>query len=609
MLPSLHAHPMPHFTPEQLIVLLVLATSLVLFITDRLRYDVVAVMVVVSLATAGVLSPKQAYEGFASPAVVLVASMYVFGFAVSKWGLAEELSQRLLLRGDPESVSERGLLVRITFVAGLLSAVLSNAGVVAALIPVVSSVSRRTQIAVSRLLIPLSYAGLIGGMMTIIGTSKNIAVNDLYRSMTATDGAPGREFGLFEFSLFGFILVCAVALYFAGPGRHLLPKGRVEEDLAEHFEATRYVSELRVPDGSPLIGKPLVGSGLNEDDGLRVLGIVRPNSASLLAPGRYNVIRPGDALLLQGDPQTILRVSKSLDLVSKHLPASVLAGGDVTLVEAVVPAGSSLAGSTLKQVDFAASTGLNVLGMYKHGEIHRTKLGRVVLEVGDSLLLQGHPPDIDRMRRSRALLILDEVRTPLEGRGAAVTLCLLLGVVLLSAVTSLHISTAGLLGVIGLLAARAVTTAEIRAAINFPVLILIGGMMALGTAFQSTGIAELIAGSITRALLGPYAVLFLLLAVTTGLTQIMNYVAAALIMTPVALDLARSMPSVSEKELLMAVITGASLAFMTPVAHQCNAMVVGPGDYKYRDFLKVGTPLTLLLAVLSVFLIPIFWGH
>lgn len=599
---------MPDLTLDQIFVLVVLATSLVLFITDRLRYDVVAVMVVVSLAMSGVLSPKQAYEGFASPAVVLVACMYVFGFCVSKWGLAEQLSQRLLLRGDPAKITERGLLVRITFVGGLLSAVLSNAGVVAALIPVISSVSRRTKIAVSKLLIPLSYAGLIGGMMTVIGTSKNIAVNDLYRSMTATNGTPGREFGLFEFSAFGFILVCVVALYFVGPGRHLLPTGRVDEDLAEHFEATRYVSELRVPEGSPLVGKPLIDSGLNEDDGLRVLGIVRPNAASLLAPGRYNEIRPGDALLLQGDPQTILRVSKDLDLVSKHLPASVLAGGDVTLVEAVVPAGSALAGSTLKQVDFAASTGLNVLGMYKHGEIHRTKLGRVRLEVGDSLLLQGHPPDIDRMRRSRALLILDEVRTPLEGRGATVTLCMLLAVVLASAVTSLHISTAGLLGVIGLLATRVVSTSEIRAAINFPVLILIGGMMALGTAFQDTGIAELIASGITNANLGPYPVLFLLLIVTTGLTQVMNYVAAALIMTPVALDLAQSMSSVSEKALLMAVITGASLAFMTPVAHQCNAMVVGPGDYKYRDFLKVGTPLTLILAVLSVFLIPVFWG-
>jgi di/tricarboxylate transporter len=534
--------------------------------------------------------------------------MYVFGYSVSKWGLAEELGQRLLLRGNPDTISETRLIIRLTLVAGLLSGILSNAGVVAALIPVISSVSRRTKIPVSRLLIPLSYACLLGGMVTVIGTSKNIAVNDLYRSMTSTATSSGREFGLFEFSLFGICLLLALTLFMIGPGRRLLPTRRVEEDLAEHFEATRYVSELRVPENSPLIGKPLIDAGLNEHDGLRVLGIMRSDSADVLAPGRYNVIRAGDALLLQGDSQTILRASRALDLVAEHLPASVLKSDDVTLVEAVVPAGSELSGRTLKGVDFAASTGLNVLGLYQHGEIHRTKLGRVQLEVGDSLLIQGHPPDIERMRRSRALLILDEVRTPLEGRGAMITLALLVAVVSLTALTPLHISTSALLGVIGLLALGTVTAGEIRAAIDFPVLILIGGMMALGTAFQSTGIAELVAHGIAAATLGPTLILFILMATTMGLTQVMNHVAAALIMTPVAVDLDQRMPEVSEKALLMAVLTGASLAFMTPVAHQCNAMVVGPGDYKYRDFLKVGTPLTVVLLGLSMLLIPLFWS-
>jgi len=599
---------MPDLTPDQLIVLAILLASLILFILDKLRYDVVAVLVVVSLATTGVLSPHDAYAGFASPAVVLVASMYVFGYSVSKWGLAEQLGQRLLLRGDPDKLTETRLLIRITFIAGLLSGLLSNAGVVAALIPVISTVARRTKIPVSRLLIPLSYAGLLGGMMTVIGTSKNIAVNDLYRSMTTTATSAGREFGLFEFSLFGLCLLVGLALFMIGPGRRLLPDRRVEEDLAEHFEATRYVSELRVPDRSPLIGRPLVQLGLNKHDGLRVLGILRADSSDVLAPGRYNMLRAGDALLLQGDPQTILRASKELDLVAEHLPASVLAGGDVTLVEAVVPAGSELSGRTLKGVDFAASSGLNVLGLYQHGEIHRTKLGRVPLEVGDSLLIQGHPPDIERMRRSRALLILDEVRTPLEGRGALITLCLLIAVVGLTALTPLHISTSALLGVIALLAMKTVTAGEIRSAIDFPVLILIGGMMALGTAFQSAGIAELVAHAIEQATFGPYVILFILLSVTMALTQVMNHVAAALIMTPVAVDLAARMPDVSEKALLMAVLTGASLAFMTPVAHQCNAMVVGPGDYKYRDFLKIGTPLTAFLLGLSMLLIPLFWS-
>ena len=597
---------MPSFDPQQWIVLAVLTASLLFFITDRLRYDVVALLVVISLAASGVLKAGEAYAGFASTAVVLVASMYVFGFSVSKWGLAEELGQRLLLRGG--EVGEARILVRIVLVAGLLSAVLSNAGVVAALIPVTSTVAKRTGIPVSRLLIPLSYAGLIGGMMTIIGTSKNIAVNDLYRTMTSTPGSPGREFGLFEFSLFGFLLLLAVAAYFLGPGRWLLPSRRVEEDLVEHFEATRYVSELRVPAKSPIIGRALIDAGLNENDGVRVLGILRDNAPDVMAPGRYNVVREGDALLLAGDTQAILRVRKELDLISAHVPAAVLASSDVRLVEVVVPAGSSLLGGTLKDADFAARTGLNALGISKHGQMHMTRLGRIPIEVGDSMLIQGHGPDIERMRSSRALLILDEVRTELKGRGAWVTLGLLLAVVLTAALTPLHISVCGLLGVVGLLASRAVTPNEIRGAIDWSVLILIGGMMALGKAFQDTGLAEEVALAISETSLGPYPILAVLLVVTMGLTQIMNYVAAALIMTPVALDIAARMPGDNEKALLMAVVTGASLAFMTPVAHQCNAMVMGPGDYRYRDFLKVGAPLSVLLVVLSVVLIPLFWS-
>lgn len=598
---------MPHLTADQWIVLAVLVGSLVLFIMDKLRYDIVALLVVVSLAVTGVLSPHDAYAGFASPAVILVGSMYVFGFSVSKWGLAEELGQRLLLKGDAENLSEARLLTRLVLIAGLLSAVLSNAGVVAALIPVVSSVSRRTHIPVSRLLIPLSYAGLIGGMMTVIGTSKNIAVNDLYRSMTATATSPGREFGIFDFTLYGFVLLVAVALYFIGPGRKLLPKHRVEEDLVEHYEATHYVSELRVRENSPLIGKNLLESGLNQDDGLRVLGIMRANTKSVLAPSRYNTIYQGDSLLLQGDSQAILRASQELDLVSQHLPPSALAGADVVLVEAVIPTGSRLAGTTLKSVDFAATTGLNVLGIFNQGQRHRTRLGRVPLVVGDSLLIQGHPPDIERVRRSRTLLILDEVRTPLRGRGTVITLAMLLAVVLIAALTPLHISAAGLLGVMGLLATRTITATEVRENVDMAVLVLIGGMMALGTAFQETGLAEGIAQVISGFTFGPTMLILILLVATMSLTQVMNYVAAALIMTPVALDLSARLDTVSERALLMAVITGASLAFMTPVAHQCNAMVVGPGDYKYRDFIKVGTPLTLFLIVIALFLIPLFW--
>jgi di/tricarboxylate transporter len=599
----------PDLPPDQLIVLAVLGVSLGLFITDKLRYDVVAILVVITLAMTGVLSPDQAYAGLASPAVILVACMYVFGFSVAKWGLAEQLGQRLLLRGDSENISEARLLLRITMVAGLLSALLSNAGVVAALIPVISTVAKRTKIAVSRLLIPLSYASLIGGMMTLIGTSKNIAVNDLYRNMTQEldPNGIGRSFGLFEFSAFGFCLLLGIAVYFVGPGRALLPTAEEEEELTDRFETTSYISELDIPDDCSLIGMTIVDTKLNDHEGVRVLGIIRPNAESLLAPGRYNRLTRGDALLLQGDSAAILEVRKEFGLTAAHVTPSILAGKDVSLVEAVVPAGSELAGSTLAEADFAASTGLNVLGLSSAGAIHHTKIGRIPLVVGDSLLVQGHRPDIERLRKSRNLIILDEVRTPISGKGAGITLGLLVGVVALAALSSIHISLAGMLGVVALLATRVVTPNEIRGAVDWSVLILIGGMMALGKAFQTSGLAGEIAHSIAAANYGPTALIVALLLATMALTQVMNYVAAALIMTPVAIDMAAQIPGDNEKVLLMAVVTGASLAFMTPVAHQCNAMVMGPGGYKYRDFIRVGAPLTIFLTILSVLLLPRFF--
>jgi di/tricarboxylate transporter len=302
-----------------------------------------------------------------------------------------------------------------------------------------------------------------------------------------------------------------------------------------------------------------------------------------------------------------LEVRREFGLTAAHVSESILAGKDVSLVEAVVPAGSELAGGTLGGADFAASTGVNVLGLSHSGEVHHTKVGRIPLTVGDSLLVQGHRPDIERLRRSRALLILDEVRTPLSGRGAGVTLGLLIAVVALAALTEVHISLAGMLGVVALLATRTLSPTDIRGAVDWSVLVLIGGMMALGKAFQTSGLAGEIAGYIANADFGMTSLIIALLIVTMALTQVMNYVASALIMTPVAIDMAAQIPGDNEKVLLMAVVTGASLAFMTPVAHQCNAMVMGPGGYKYRDFLKVGAPLTAFLVVLSVLLLPKFF--
>lgn len=594
---------MPTVDPQH-IVLATLAGSLVLFVTDALRYDLVALLVVLVLAATRCLTAEEAFAGFSSHAVILIASMYVFGFAVTRWGVAETISQKLLVAGGR---GEAGIAMRVTLISALLSSVLSNTGVVAALIPVLSSAARKLRIPASRLMIPLAFGSLVGGLVSVLGTSNNIAINQVIREHGA------RPFELFEFAHLGLCLIVVVCLYFFGPGRMLLPRTRVSETLSEHYQVPKFVTEVLVEPNSTLINRLVADADTLARYDISVLGIVRPGEEdSVMAPGPYNRIRADDVLIIQGDPDGIVRLREDLGVRERdHVDVgdTRLDSADVLLVEAVVPAGSELIETTLKENDFHASTGINVVAFSHHGSPQTGRVTDQRLGVGDSVLLQGHRRDIQRLRRSRQLLVLDEVETAPIGRGAVVTLVLLALVLILGALHVMPLPVAALAGAVGLVLTRAVKADEALRNIDWSILILTGGMLALGAAFQRHGlgarVAEWIGG---MGGLGdtPWMLIGLLLAVTAGLTQVLNHVATAVMMTPVALSLADQL-GYDSRPFLMAVLCASSLAFMSPIAHQANAMVMGPGDYKYRDFLRVGTPLTLVLGAVATVLIPLFW--
>lgn len=591
------------FEPE-VIVLATLLGGLVLFVSDALRYDVVAVLVVLALAVTGVLTPKEAFEGFASPAVVLVAAMYVFATAVQRTGVTELIGARLL---GGESPSEAGLAFRVTLVAGLLSSVLSNAAVVATLIPVMGAASRRSSIPISRLLMPLAYGSLLGGLCSVIGTSKNIAVNQII------DEYGSRPFGVFEFSLYGLALLGLGSLYFLGPGRSLLPRKRVERTLSEHYQVPKFVTEVLVEPTSSLINRAVGDPELFGPYGITVLGLVRAQGeASVLAPGPYNRVRGDDVLILQGEPEAILRMRKELQLPERpnvQVGDTLLASADVRLVEAVVPAGSPLVGQTLAATDFRKTTGLNVLAISKDGDVQPSQIARTTLDVGDALLIQGHAPDIDRVRERRTLIVLDELETGKVTKRTWLVVMLLAAVLGGAALGLVELPVAALAGAMALVLTRLVQADEVRASIDWSVLLLIGGMLALGKAFTKTGLDVTIAEGLVglgKSGLGATGAILVLLVATNLLTQLISHVAAAVIMAPVALSLAEQL-GCSDRPLLMAVLTGASLSFMSPVAHQANAMVVGPGDYRYTNFLRAGTPLTIALLVAAALLLPFFF--
>ncbi len=590
--------------PQAYIVLAILAGSVVLFVTDALRYDLVAVGVVVALVLTGCLDASEALHGFGSEAVTLIASMYVFGHAFTRSGAAELIGNRLL---GGKGSSETAIVVRLSIVAGLFSGVLSNTGVVATLIPVCASLAKRNKIPVSRLLMPMAFASLLGGQITVIGTSHNIVVNGVL------DGLGQPTFELFEFTHFGLLLVGVGTLYAFWPGRQLLPRSPIDQSLSDRYQVPKFVTEVLVEPSSTLINRNVADLTLFEEFQVTVLGIVRAGGESaVLAPGPYNRIRSQDTLILQGSPEDLLRLSESLPLEKRksvETDESRLYSDDVRLLEAVIPAGSSFVGQTLTTSEFRTRTGLNVMAISKHGEVQLKRLQETELEVGDTLLVQGHARDVERARRERGLLILDEIedaRPQKRSWGPAAILCAVL------AAAAFDLAGLGILALAGallLVLTKMVRPEELYRVVDWTVLVMIGGMLALGAAFEkvklSDGLAEWIIGLGDDGI-SPWGLLVIVLIATTLLTQVLNHITTAVIMTGVAVDLANACGA-EPRPFVMAVMTGASLCFLSPVAHQAGAMVMGPGGYSYRDYLRAGTPLAILCIVVASVVIPLLW--
>lgn len=600
---------MPLIDPV-LVVLALLALSLVLFVAEVVRYDLVALAVACGLVLAGALPARVAFEGFSSEAVVLIACMYVFGHAFTRSGAAEVLS-RQVLRG--RVTSERGLVARVTVLAGLLSSVLSNTGVVATMIPICNGLARRKRLSISRLLMPMAFGSLLGGLVTVLATSTNLVIN---QSLRDAGVAP---FSLFEFSHLGLALLAVGSLYLVGPGRALLPRSPVGQSLSERYQVPRFVTEILVEPTSTLINRAVADIEVFARHSVTVLGLVRAGGESpLLAPGPYNRVRADDTLILQGSPEDIVALSEEVPLRErKYVDTSDarLVSDDVRLVEALVPAGSDLVGATLARAEFRTRTGLNVVAISKSSGVQLQRLLEVELEVGDTLLVQGHLRDLERARQGREVLVLSEVGTPRFARNGWITILTLLGVLLAAALLpGLSLGALALAGVLVLVGLRVVRTDEAYRAIDWGVVFLVGGMLALGRAFQmhvldperTQDASNLLAGLVADGHTTPTVLLAGLLGATVLLTQVLNNASTAVIMTPIALEVAGA-AGLGARPFLMAVVAGSSLGFLSPVAHQANAMILGPGGYRYRDFLRVGAPLTVLLLVASVVLIPALW--
>jgi di/tricarboxylate transporter len=586
---------------EILAIILLTVSAAILFATEALRVDVVAMLVMLALAISGLVSPEQSLSGFSNPATATVAAMFILSAALKHTGVIDGLAAAL----GAVVVRRPGLLYPLLIIlVAAVSAFINNTAAVAVFIPLVLGLSRTHGASPGRLLMPLSFAAQVGGVCTLIGTSTNILVSNI------AAGSGERPFDMFEFSSLGLNFVFAAFLYLFLVAPFLL-KDRVAapaSPLTERYQLHHYLAEVELEDDSPLAGKSLAQADLEKRMDIEVLEILR-EGRPLWLPGPEETLAPGDLLLVRGPIHELLKTRNLPGLKMKRDLAGERAsieGGDVVLMEAVVPTGSPLDGRTLEEHQFRRRHRSQVLAIRHHDRLERRKVGKVRLDVGDVLLLQGHRADLDALRNGTELILMEEVlpHGP-SWRRAAIAISIIAAVVTAAAVGLVPILIAAMAGCAALIVTRIISVEQAYRAIDWKVIFLLAGVIPLGIALDQTGAADLLARGVTNLLggYGPWVILSAFYVLTSLLTQLMSNNATAALLAPLAFATAAGM-GVSVRPLLVAITFAASTSFLTPVGYQTNAMVMGPGRYRVSDFTRVGLPLTIIFWILATVLIP-----
>jgi di/tricarboxylate transporter len=588
------------------IVLAVLAVAVVLFALERIPLEVSALTVVALLAVTRVLTPEQAFAGFANETVILIFTLLSMTQGLVSTGVVQAIGQRMSGVGR---FGPTAFVAAMMIVVAALSSLISNTVTTAAFLPVVIGAADRAKLARSRVLMPLAYASMLGGTIFLIGTSTNLVVS----AMMAKTGLGA--IGFTELAPVGLplALVGIVLILLLGP--FLLPDRGAEED--EAMPAREYLAEVAVVAGSPFAGKRL--EELTHGLGLRVLAVTRGGAALEASPEL--VLAEGDALLLEEDRLDLLRV-KDLRGLEMRAEAKARAGEgeDVVLMEAAVPVGSSLVGRSLKEAFFAEHFGLVALAIARrpaiqrltrvqllHGLFGAHSLSTLPLSAGDVLLVRGPRPRVRALADGTTLTLLGSVEyQPVRYRKALVAVAIFLAVLVIGLLKLVPLAVAGLCGMLLMIATRCVD-ARMAFRVDWRVVLLIGAMMALGTAMEASGAGRWV-GSLLVPLaghVGARGVLVALMIVTIVLSAPMSNQAAALVLLPVATGVAAQL-GLAPRPFAIGICLAASFSFVTPLEPSC-VLVYGPGRYRFLDFVRMGAPLTAALLVLLAILVPVVW--
>ncbi len=586
---------------EYLTLFLILAAALALLVTNRLPPDGVGLAVMLALMFTGTASPAGALIGFAHPATLTVAAVLILSAGVQRTGITDGIA--LWMRRHAWR-SEAGLLRLQSGLVASISAFISNTATVAVFLPVTLSVTRERNFSPSRFLIPLSYASLLGGMCTVIGTTTNIVVASLVTEHNL------RPLGMFEFFPVGIVLTVSGILYLTTLAPRLLPVRRGEGDLATAYHLRKYLTEVEIVPRSHLAGRTLERSQLSELYDLDVLEIHRGDMR--IPPSPSTVLLEHDVLLV-GAPLTTIRAVQETEGIRlrSEVKSDVgdLLGGGMVFAEAVVPPGSPLENRTLKESAFRNKYGVTALALYHHREYIRERVGRVPIGVGDVLLLYGPKSRLRDLAGFSEILSVVQILPPRPRRRLGKVAVLVVALTVLVATTGAVSLVKAVVGGAALMVlSGCLTLRETYRAIDRRTIFLLAGMISLGLTMERTGAASYIARHVMERAsgLGPTALLAATFITTVTLTEMITNNACAVIMTPIAIAAARDF-GLDPRPFALTVAFAASASFLTPFGYQTNMFVYGPGGYRFTDFARVGFPLTLICLVVVVAMVPWIW--
>ncbi len=597
--------------PALSLTLAILVAAVLLILSERLRADLVALLVLFALAISGVLSPQEVFSGFSRSAVITIMAISILAEGLRRTGVTDRMGDILLrLVGRRES----HLVVGAMLAGALLSLFMNNIAAAAILLPTISSAARKAGIAPTRLLMPLAFGTLLGGMATLLATT-NIVVSGLLIDQGL------RGFGILDFAPVGLPLVVIGVAYMTLWGYRLLPIQPIrdrtegirlpEEDLVQLYRLGERLFRARVPAGSYLIGKPLSRSTFREIYNLNVVGLERDGRVTL-APSPDFVFREGDVVLLEGNLEEFRRRDRPpyLEILPpREWREEDLESPAVVVVEAVLSPRSGLIGQTLRRAQFREKYGFTVLAIWRAGRPIRTNLSDLPLQFGDALLLQGPRERLPVLRSEPDLILLanEKAYLPIAGKG---WLAAAIALVALSLAALRYQALAEILlgGALAMMLAGVLTMDQAYEVIEWKTVFLVAGMMPLGIAMTKSGAAAWLAERVLSliGLAGPMGLLAGLFLLTMGLAQVMHSAVVASIVAPLAIQLALQ-AGLSPQALAMTVALATSTTFLTPLGHPVNVLVMNVGGYRARDYLRVGWPLTLLVFGAVLVLVPVFW--